>query len=101
MSSRLLTFFLIALIAASCRRESGGSTGDSGDYPVGTFGYDLALLKQMHHDAVLLDDGKGAQVVIVPAYQGRVMTSTASPAQSDKLLKAIFGISAQQLDRLN
>ena len=42
----------------------------------GTFGYDLNFLKQYHKDLVVLGDKEGAQVIIVPAYQGRVMTST-------------------------
>jgi hypothetical protein len=42
----------------------------------GTFGYDLNFLKQYHKDLVVLGDNEGAQVIIVPAYQGRVMTST-------------------------
>jgi hypothetical protein len=43
----------------------------------GTFGYDLAFLKQHHPDLVLLkDSGSGAQIIVLPAYQGRVMTST-------------------------
>jgi hypothetical protein len=44
----------------------------------GTFGYDLTFLKNLHKDIVVLsDDSIGAQVIILPAYQGRVMTSTA------------------------
>jgi hypothetical protein len=43
----------------------------------GTFGYDLEFLKQHHPDMVLLKDLNGsAQVIVLPAYQGRVMTST-------------------------
>lgn len=42
-----------------------------------TFGDDVAFLKQ-HTDVIVLADGKGeAQVAIVPAWQGRVMTTTA------------------------
>ena len=42
----------------------------------GTFGYDLNFLRQYHKDIVLLGDSAGAQIIIAPAYQGRVMTST-------------------------
>jgi len=44
----------------------------------GTFGYDLQFLKQYHKDLILLSDesDSGAQIIIIPAYQGRVMTST-------------------------
>jgi hypothetical protein len=41
------------------------------------FGYDLNFLKQYHKDLVVLgNDPSGASVIILPAYQGRVMTST-------------------------
>jgi hypothetical protein len=45
----------------------------------GTFGYDLKFLKKYHKDLILLGDESdtGAQIIILPAYQGRVMTSTA------------------------
>ena len=45
----------------------------------GTFGYDLQFLKKYHKDLILLADESdaGAQIIILPAYQGRVMTSTA------------------------
>ncbi|MEN8255981.1 MAG: DUF6786 family protein [Verrucomicrobiota bacterium] len=41
----------------------------------GTFGYDAEFLKQ-HTDAIVLKDGK-SRIVVVPEYQGRVMTTTA------------------------
>ena len=48
-------------------------------YVKGTFGYDLDFLKQHHKDLVLLSDGSNkAQLIVLPAYQGRVMTSTAA-----------------------
>lgn len=44
----------------------------------GTFGHDLAFLRQYHKDLILLgDDSSLAQLIVLPAYQGRVMTSTA------------------------
>jgi hypothetical protein len=45
----------------------------------GTFGYDLQFLKKYHKDLILLGDESdaGAQIIILPSYQGRVMTSTA------------------------
>ncbi len=47
-------------------------------YPKGSFGFDLEFLQKHHKDLVLLgEDSAGAQVIIAPAYQGRVMTSTA------------------------
>lgn len=45
----------------------------------GTFGYDLQFLKKYHKNLILLgeESDAGAQIIILPAYQGRVMTSTA------------------------
>ncbi len=42
----------------------------------GTFGYDLAFLRKYHKDLVLLESGD-AKLIVLPAYQGRIMTSTA------------------------
>lgn len=42
----------------------------------GTFGYDLEFLRKHHKDLVLLENGD-AQLIVLPAYQGRIMTSTA------------------------
>lgn len=42
----------------------------------GTFGYDVDFLSK-HKETILLKDGD-AQVLICPAYQGRVMTSTSN-----------------------
>lgn len=47
-------------------------------YSKGSFGYDLEMLKRYHKDLVLLqEDSNGAAAIILPAYQGRLMTSTA------------------------
>jgi len=44
----------------------------------GSFGYDLNFLKKYHADLVLLEDSSSdAKLIVLPAYQGRVMTSTA------------------------
>jgi len=49
--------------------------------PPVTFASDLAFLKQ-HTKVVLLSGQGGAQVVVAPEYQGRVMTSTADGSTS-------------------
>jgi hypothetical protein len=46
------------------------------DYQKGSFGYDLAFLKKHHSNAVQLKNGD-ASIIVLPNYQGRVMTSTA------------------------
>jgi len=43
----------------------------------GSFAYDLELLNQNEETVVLKNNNNQCQVVLVPAYQGRVMTSTA------------------------
>jgi len=75
----------LALAVVGC--ASGGLTGvpradKTGKYdavvvPSGTFNDDLALLEK-HGGVIVLSDVAGlAQVAVVPAFQGRVMTSTA------------------------
>jgi len=60
---------LAAMLAAGCGAGAGRAT---------TFAEDLAFLGK-HVEVVLLSDAAGqAQVAVVPAWQGRVMTSTAS-----------------------
>jgi len=46
----------------------------------GSFGYDKAFLKKYHPDMVVLSEGD-AQILVLPQYQGRVMTSTAQGDQ--------------------
>ncbi|MFM7328205.1 MAG: DUF6786 family protein, partial [Bacteroidota bacterium] len=79
MKPTLALLVLLVVLVAGCsgnsdRREN---SGNEENFVAGTFGYDLAMLKKVHEDLVLLEDGTGAQVLIAPAYQGRVMTSTA------------------------
>ena len=57
-----------------------GGTGTAAEIPAAaaTFGEDLAFLKQHTEIVALSDESGNAQVAVAPAYQGRVMTSTAS-----------------------
>lgn len=66
----------------SCNNESNEKPAQPGDSSQpgakGTFEYDAAFLKKYHPDLIQLSDDAGnAKVIIAPAYQGRVMTSTA------------------------
>lgn len=69
-------FFVILIISFfSCKMRT---PKEQMEFTKGTFGYDLQFLKKIHKDIVVLsDDSIGAQVIVLPAYQGRVMTSTA------------------------
>ncbi len=71
MSGKTAGLFLMALVLAGC------ATADSNDTEDQTFGGDIAFL-QKHTEVVLLKDASGnGQVAVLPAMQGRVMTSTA------------------------
>lgn len=68
---------MTVLSACSDEQEkSGDIANNASKFITGTFGYDLDFLKQYHKDLVILGD-ENSQVIIAPAYQGRVMTSTA------------------------
>ena len=72
-----LSIFLLILFL-SCNNVSKEENKNIGQISKGTFGYDLDFLKKYHKDLVVLgNDTAGAQIIILPAYQGRIMTSTA------------------------
>lgn len=61
----LFTFMLVACINTPTMQK-------------GSFGYDLEFLKTHHKDLVLLEDSSSdSKLIVLPAYQGRIMTSTA------------------------
>jgi hypothetical protein len=86
MKSRMNKFLFVCLllVAYSCNNmENKPTVGETNntkqEYARGSFGYDLNFLQQYHKDLVLLqEDSNDAQVAILPGYQGRVMTSTAT-----------------------
>ncbi len=69
------------VFSISCKRQSPRQSvrnAQKETFMKGTFGYDLDFLRQYHDDMLVLKDHSGdAQVIVCPAYQGRVMTSTA------------------------
>jgi len=77
MKKYLISISMFVLAACNSDQEKPESKADSASkFMDGTFGYDLNFLKQYHKDLVVLGDNTGAQIIIAPAYQGRVMTST-------------------------
>ena len=78
---------LVCILMGACNSpvEKSSSTktmADQSGFKKGVFGYDLYFLKQYHKDLVLLEDeSSGSKVIVAPAYQGRVMTSTADGDQ--------------------
>lgn len=76
-----LFFTAIFLVFLSCTGKKSESRPASTPAPFekGSFGYDIEFLRKYNADLVLLQSADGkAQIAVAPAYQGRVMTSTAS-----------------------
>jgi len=77
MKKYLISISMIVLSACNSDDDKPESKADQvSKFINGTFGYDLNFLRQYHKDIVVLGDSAAAQVIIAPAYQGRVMTST-------------------------
>jgi hypothetical protein len=77
MKKYLISISMIVFSACSSDDKKPESKADQASkFIAGTFGYDLNFLRQYHKDIVVLGDSAGAQIIIAPAYQGRVMTST-------------------------
>jgi hypothetical protein len=68
---------IFALLAGAAVVEKPAESLRTPDVEAGTFAADVAFLRQ-HTDITVLSDASGvAQVAVAPAWQGRVMTSTA------------------------
>jgi hypothetical protein len=86
---RKVSGWAIALIVVAWGCGGGDSeptsTADGGKQPVAkgkTYAEDVAFLRE-HVEVVELGGGDGPALVVVPAYQGRVMTSTFDAAKGD------------------
>jgi hypothetical protein len=71
--------FLLACALTACRGKDAPapSSAMATEHHTANFGDDLTFLGQ-HTKVVVLSEAHGAQVAVAPAYQGRVMTSSAS-----------------------
>jgi len=73
----LSSLFILSACSSGVKEDRGThQEKETMEYSKGTFGYDLTFLQQYFDDLVLLKDGD-AQLILSPALQGRVMTSTA------------------------
>jgi hypothetical protein len=91
-STRYVSILIFVAMAAGCgsdpSRDSEATGGRSASAPApgavtaGPFDSDLAFLGQNTEVIVLAESGGGAQVVVSPEYQGRVMTSTTGGANA-------------------
>lgn len=66
-----------AIVDSTAKTNKSTVESDAAKITPLRFGEDLEFLKKYHRDLVLLtDEQHKAQLIILPAYQGRVMTST-------------------------
>ena len=79
MPKHLIAALVFFFVSCDGKHKRPDDIGDAASkFMKGTFGYDVDFLRQHHKDIVVLGDGDSAQIVIAPAYQGRVMTSTSA-----------------------
>jgi len=82
--SKLTALLIVATLLQCTRKDAKPEASTKQEFVKGQFGYDFQLLKKHHPDLVLLgDDSTSAQLIVLPAYQGRVMTSSASGFSGD------------------
>lgn len=78
LTKSLTVLALLASTGCNSAKSGNPATPDTTQTSSpGSFGFDLALLQEKHKDAIVLY-GKDTtqQLVVLPAYQGRIMTST-------------------------
>ena len=69
---------LCIIISFGCGNNNSKNQDVIGINKPGTFGYDSAFLQKFHQDMIVLGkDDSREKLIVLPAYQGRVMTSTA------------------------
>jgi hypothetical protein len=73
-----LPFMLLCLLLSCTPNKKSPEAMNAYDTIPGTFGYDLAFLSKYQETVVLSDSLGTAKLVIMPGWQARVMTSTAS-----------------------
>jgi hypothetical protein len=85
-SIKLLSIVAAAALPSACEKSAAppNASQEASNAP-GSFGGDLAFLKQHTEIHVLEDPASGARVAVAPAWQGRVMTSSAGGDAGDSL----------------
>lgn len=74
---KMLFFMMLFTGIISCKNNTKKNTALNAMNKE-SFGYDLAFLKQHHKDMIVLgEESSPSRIIVLPAYQGRVMTSTA------------------------
>lgn len=79
-----LYILFILLAATGCGKKTDNDQKIVEQNKEGSFGYDLAFLKK-HKELLVLTapDNEEAMAVVIPDYQGRIMTSTVDGAQGN------------------
>jgi len=77
-----LVYFIIAFLSVACapsgRQNKNRMNNTKSGFVKGTYGYDVAFFSSRHIQTIeLKDDQSKASLLLVPGYQGRVMTSSA------------------------
>jgi hypothetical protein len=69
---------VICLLASCKSKPKIQETMKTKDTAAGTFGYDMEFLSKYKETVILSDSQSRSQVIIIPGWQARVMTSTAN-----------------------
>lgn len=78
----VIILFLTLIQTVGCRNTGEKkSEGMNEEFAKGTYGYDSAFFRKQNISFIELKDKSGASVLIVPGYQGRVMTSSSAGSE--------------------
>jgi len=79
----LALIFLVSCASSESKKSNQVKKAING-FEQGSYGYDVAFLKENNIETVeLKDENTGAMVLLAPGYQGRVMTSSANKEQGN------------------
>lgn len=75
----VVILILLCACASSGNKSNKGDMNKENEFEEGSYGYDVAFLKDNEVDIIELTNDTGeARILLAPGYQGRVMTSAAS-----------------------
>lgn len=81
-----LFFFMLAVFTVACTSSGNKNVKQAedklNDYPQGTYGFDVAFFEAQDIETIQLTDDRGrAAILLIPDYQGRVMTSSSNGSE--------------------
>lgn len=104
---RIFTFIFIVAFIFACStlgyKNKKSEIMENKEFMKGTFGYDLAFLKQYIDPIVLKDDAEKAMVILSREWQGRVITSTSGGPEGNSFGWINYGLIESQklLEHIN